>query len=116
MLGWPALVADQRFPVSAQGVSGSVATDLCLVHVVFQLLKLEIRERFGNVGHLEHPGQDCISFCGQPILGTQGVAFYAVQTQPSLCTDPIREATARFIFCTARPTHECFLPGTSANE
>jgi len=84
MLGWPGPVAHLCFPVSAQGVSGSVAIEPCLGQLAFQLLERRIRGRFGNIGRPEHPTQGHISFGSQPVLGKQGIAFYAVQAESSL--------------------------------
>ena len=110
MLGWPGPVAHLCFPVSAQGVSGSVAIEPCLGQLAFQLLERRIRGRFGNIGRPEHPTQGHISFGSQPVLGKQGIAFYAVQAESSLynraliggLNRPIHFLRLRFAACRAR--------------
>ena len=101
-LGWPGPAADLCFPVSAEGLSGSVAVEPCLGHLVIQLLKLRIPERFGNIGRPDHPAQDCISFAGQPILRKPGIAFHAVQAQSSLFTGWIRDCNRQIHFIVRR--------------
>ena len=49
MLEWPGPAAGPCYPVSAQGLSGSLAIEPYLSQLVFQLLKLKILERFGNI-------------------------------------------------------------------
>ena len=112
MWGSPGPAADLSILMSGQGLSGPVAIEPRLGHLVFQLLELKVPERFGDAGLSSIPLKT--AYRSVAALYSESKASHSMQRIgiiSSLVIDEIVMATVRFFFLrgllTPDRAHDC---------